>query len=102
MIGWPQNAYVGQKVVCIVGDGWVAAEDAAPPCPLVQGQVYTIAGIWPVKIAPFKDRLFFALADFDPRDVFAAVGFKPAKDTSAAVEKLKRDVLRPKVGEPVA
>jgi hypothetical protein len=97
MIGWPRNAYVGQKVVCIADEGWQCLEVGAPDFAPVSGQVYTIS-----EIDLFRGAVHFALSEFGPSATFHSHGFRPAKDTRAAVEELKRACLHSFVPEGVA
>lgn len=100
MTGWPQNAQVGQRVVCVTG-GWVepgTGADAVDACPSLR-EVVTIRSIH-----VWGDYICFELTEY-PRPLgFAGIGFRPVKDTSAAVEELKRIALKPSLpaGEPVA
>lgn len=97
MIVWPQNAYVGQKVVCIAPDGWQCDTEGAPDLHPRYGQVCTIS-----KIKIFDEKVHFFLVEYAANACFHAEGFRPAKDTLAAVEKLKRECLPASVPEGVA
>ena len=100
MTGWPQNAYVGQRVVSITAE-WVepaTGKDATDLCPSLD-EVATIRSIH-----VWEKFICFELDEYSRSIGFAAVGFRPVKDTTAAVEKIKRNALRPSLpaGEPVA
>lgn len=112
IIGWPQNAYVGQKVVCVDNFSSLINERVrwgSGGVPEI-GKAYTITRVY---VGP-NDVTCFWLAEISRSAEtqrqwggtagYGAWRFRPliARDTDAAasrgVEKLKRDVLRQPVG----
>ena len=96
MISWPQNTYVGQKVVCV-----------GPPAfkpmfgPIVKiGNVYTIKNI---NISPKTKTLHFELEEiFDihyPSMNWEAIKFRPVQSTEKGMSILKEILLTQKVRE---
>ena len=97
MTGWPQNAYVGQKIVCISGDWFEYDGRRAVVCAPSFNEVVTIT-----RVTTWFDIVCINAEGYTHR--MAALSFRPVKDTSAAVEELKHIALKPSipVGEPVA
>jgi len=98
IIGWPANAYVGQKVVCV--EAWALGNEGyGDEIGPVEGQTYTIRDIY---ILPIRNILCFRLVEIvNPHHIYSdLVGesgfyvrrFRPAqtKSTDAAVAALKR------------
>lgn len=100
MIGWPESAYIGQRIICVganEGPGFWFPGEA-----LIDGEVYTIAGIF---ICSADGRLTFDLVEkgsrlaankaYGIRCGYGAFRFRPVqtRDTSAQVEALKRLTL---------
>lgn len=99
MTGWPQNAYVGQKIVCVAED-W-QDPDTGADCDVSAPKLREVVTI--LRIYRFRGHPCFIVCEY-PRGGFSASGFRPVKDTSPAVEELKRIALKPSLpaGEPVA
>lgn len=89
MIGWPESAYAGQRVVCIDQNGWndfLTGEKSDGP------QYKDVVTISKIVVRPFG--LAFALSEWG-QDHYKADAFRPVqtRDTSAQVEALKRLTL---------
>jgi len=104
IIGWPANAYVGQKVVCV--DACRSLKNIRETYPVV-GKIYTIREVW---VGQKSDKVGFCLVEIvNPKmDFPEGFGecnfsweyFKPlvTKSTTAQVEALKR-LCQPEVVE---
>lgn len=90
MTGWPQNAYVGQKVTPATSNPWFTFPTLKHCTDGPRfGHVYTVAaiGLYAGKTVTL------ALEGFCGD--WQATAFRPVKDTTAAVEEIKRQALKP-------
>lgn len=91
-MGWPQNAYVGQKVVC-VGEP-MFKPIAMEPIPSI-GEIYTIIKI----VISSKGNVYFQLKEIEPK-FYTEMNweynmFRPVQSTEKGMEIL-RGLLNPK------
>lgn len=102
MTGWPQNAHVGQRVTPTDGEGWFDWPALQPVDGPRFGEVYRVTAVSVGDAGAIAGRVLIEVDGFE--GLWSANAFRPVKDTSAAVEELKRIALKPSLpaGEPVA
>lgn len=95
---WPQDAYVGQKVVCIFFDAEKTQDSMCRKYPIVKDEVYTI-----LDITIHKDKLFFKVQDNLSvlRLWWLAYQFRPVQSTKTGMKILTEILLTQKVKEDV-
>lgn len=92
MTHWPQNAYVGQKVVCIKDTQFITK--GLLKSPLLKGIVYTIDGIW-------DNGKLISLTEIkcpcsDPNCAqYLITRFRPVQSTDTGIAILKELLINP-------
>lgn len=87
-MSWIQRAKVGDKIVCINGNGWCndngkeyVGPNANDVCEISKIHIYQDGDVG------------FQLEEFDVRGAYQADHFQPVRDTTLQVEALKRICL---------
>ena len=93
MTSWPQNAYVGQKVVCVKLINVI--DPVMRQRPVIIGNIYTIA-----EILIYKNKLYFKIkeayfaSDGHPQN-WLADNFRPVQSTDTGMSILKELLINP-------
>lgn len=90
-MGWPQNAYIGQKVICVNMDG--VTNFIHLQYPLKINKIYKIDNI---ECDPKRGSLYFMVHPYDglPNTYWLASQFRPVQSTEKGM-KILRGLLNP-------